>query len=138
MFIQHPKYYRTMMIHYKLNISIYDTDTLFDKYGLYTIFIIPDKYTKYVLNGKTSKKLLTLLNSPIDVNEHFDDCGGSCGSYPRDCEFGNCKRLVFENLNDEIKNSTYKIFYTLSEKNENNKKIYIWNKTIEGTKPDLS
>jgi len=51
-----------MFIHFKLNLSLYDDNEIYDKYGSYTSFNIPDKYIKYITNGKTSKKVLTLLH----------------------------------------------------------------------------
>ena len=38
-----------MMIHFKLKTSIYDTIDIYDKYGTYTSFIIPNKYSSFVI-----------------------------------------------------------------------------------------
>ena len=127
-----------MMIHFKLKTSIYDTIDIYDKYGTYTSFIIPNKYSKHIFNGKTAKKILMSLDSPINLYKCFDGCRGSCGSKSDECMFSNQKRLQLANLNDKIDDLTYRIFYTLTEKNENNKTIYIWDKTIEGIIPNLS
>ena len=113
-----------MYIHFKLNLSLYDNNKIYDKYGSCTTFIIPDKYLKYITNGKTAKKVLTLLKSPIDVYEIFDACQDSC-------EFKTRKRLELSNINDKINDTTFKIFYTLDEKTE------IWNKQEEGIRPDI-
>ena len=118
-----------MFIHFKLNVSLYDDNEIYNKYGLYTSFNIPDKYVKYITNGKTAKKVLTLLKSPIDVYEVFDSCKGSSGS--RGCEFENRKRLELANVNDKIDDTTFRIFYTLDEKTG------IWNKYEEGIKPNI-
>lgn len=118
-----------MFIHFKLNVSLYDNNEIYNKYGLYTSFNIPNKYLKYITNGKTAKKVLTLLKSPIDVYEVFDSYKGSCGSHG--CEFENRKRLELANVNDKIDDTTFRIFYILDEKTE------IWNKSEEGIKPNI-
>jgi hypothetical protein len=118
-----------MFIHFKLNLSLYDDNEIYDKYGSYTSFNIPDKYLKYITNGKTSKKVLTLLKSPINVYEVFDACQGSCGS--RGCEFETRKRLELANITENINDTTFRIFYTLDEKTE------IWNKYEEGIQPNI-
>ena len=115
-----------MFIYYKLNTTSYDDNKIYDNYGSYTSFNIPDKYLKYITNGKTAKKVLTLLKSPIDMYEVLNSCQGSCG-----CEFKNRKRLELANINDKIDDTTFKIFYTLDEKTK------IWNKYEEGIRPNI-
>jgi hypothetical protein len=91
-----------MLIHYKLNTTSYDDNKIYDKYGSYTSFNIPDKYLKYITNGQTAKKVLTLLKCPIDMYEVFNLCQGLCG-----CEFKNHKRLELANVNDKIDDTTF-------------------------------
>ena len=83
-----------VFIHFKLNLSLYDDNKIYDNYGSYTSFNISDKYLKYIINGQTAKKVLTLLKLPIDMYEVFNSCQGSCV-----CEF---KKLELANLNDKI------------------------------------
>lgn len=80
-------------------------------------------------SGKTAKKVLTLLKSPIDIYEVFNSCQGSCCSHG--CKFENRKRLELANVNDKIDGTTFRIFYTFEEKTE------IWNKYEEGIKPNI-
>ena len=112
-----------VFIHFKLNLSLYDDNKIYDNYGSYTSFNISDKYLKYIINGQTAKKVLTLLKLPIDMYEVFNSSQGSCV-----CEF---KKLELANLNDKIDDTTFKIFYTFDEKTE------IWNKYEEGIRPNI-